>query len=170
MVKSLFEFLNLNSSLWDFPIWPNLRPGLVRSKVRSIERFQLVEVTKLNSSSFNSHSFWYVRRFRRDWLFFKLKYIFKMTQYCTDLPKLDLLTVHFGSRWKWTVLGESGRSKRLKMDRLGWKWTVRRKWTVHLKVDGPSESGRSIWKWTVHLKMDGPSENGRSIRKWTILG
>ena len=77
MVKSLFEFLNLNSSRWDFPIWPNLSPGLVRSKVRSIERFQLVEVTKLNESSFNSHSFWYVRRFRRDWLFFRLKYIFK---------------------------------------------------------------------------------------------
>ena len=43
---------------------------------------------------------------------------------------------------------ESGRSR---------MWTVRRKWTVPQKVDGPSESGRSLGKWTVFWwKADGP--------------
>ena len=42
--------------------------------------------------------------------------------------------------WKWTVLGQSGRSKRLKVDGL-------RKWTV-LK----SKSGRSKGKWPYDLK------------------
>ena len=59
-----------------------------------------------------------------------------------------------GLGWKWTVRrGESGRSKWRKVDGFEWKWTVQnaKKWTV-------LESGRSkIRKWTV-----------QKDEKWTV--
>ena len=71
--------------------------------------------------------------------------------------------------WKWTVLGQSGRSKRLKVDGL-------RKWTV-LK----SKSGRSkgkwpydlkYWIWTVSRDKSGRSKgmklDGLKESKWTV--
>ena len=75
----------------------------------------------------------------------------------------------YESRRKSTVQkGESGRSR--------W-WTVRRKWTVQLKVDGPGLNWTVLWrkvdvsgvKWTVRLKLDDPSESGRSVWNWTVL-
>ena len=94
-----------------------------------------------------------------------------------------VLVINEGSRWKWTVLGESGRSKAPKVDGPGLKWTVQNdiKWTAQItKVGGPQKWNwtavksawvvKKGWKWTVLksalvLKRD---ESGRSanVRWW----
>ena len=59
-----------------------------------------------------------------------------------------------GSGLKWTVLGQTGRSKRLKVDGLRPKWTVQKTQSGRsAKVDGPE-----IQKWTVQREMTVRSE------------
>ena len=71
-----------------------------------------------------------------------------------NLCDIDLNTVrHWGSGLKWTVMGESGRSKGVKVDGLNnSKWTV----SGQSGRSKKAQSGRSA-------KVDGPE-----IRKWTV--
>ena len=96
-------------------------------------------------------------------------YLSRLQMTFNDKNKIFLFFPLYESRRKSTVQkGESGRSR--------W-WTVRRKWTVQLKVDGPGLNWTVLWrkvdvsgvKWTVRLKLDDPSESGRSVWNWTVL-
>ena len=67
------------------------------------------------------------------------------------LPRvIENLPTSRGSSLKWTVVGQSGRSRGVKLDgQYDWKWTVQKtKCGRSAKVDGPE-----IQKWTVQREM-----------------
>ena len=72
---------------------------------------------------------------------------------------LQVLASQVGSGLKWTVLGQSGRFKRLKLDGL-------RKWTVpkyQFWTDRPLQGWSIFTLWTVHFGSDSSSEKDKLL-------